>query len=385
MLQEIAEEESRQALRRAYQNYAKQTPQQIVTHLLGARKNPQRRATILFFAWHLGKSESDLETWLQQNRIPTKGLDLVKLYHAYSNPRLGLTDYAFLLSMHPLDLWCATQFRNDPNLSWEKLYASSAEARRMASAWLLSGRNRRAQDLRLRIRMEKDAFVRMTPYWQKLGFPFKTMVPTYATAIGSSSDRPVALAELVGILVNDGVRRQTQSLTNVHFASGTPYETLFERSIADGEQVLDPQIASIVRQTMTGVVEEGTARRLSGAFKLPDGKPITVGGKTGSGDNRFETFNRYGGVISSRATNRTATFVFYIGERYFGVITAYVQGREAENYRFTSALPVTLLRLLAPTLRPKVNKDFKQPAVAGPASLPEAKPNEPPRSTTGIN
>jgi membrane peptidoglycan carboxypeptidase len=385
MLQEIAEEESRQALRRAYQNYAKQTPQQIVTHLLGARKNPQRRATILFFAWHLGKSESDLETWLQQNRIPTKGLDLVKLYHAYSNPRLGLTDYAFLLSMHPLDLWCATQFRNDPNLSWEKLYASSAEARRMASAWLLSGRNRRAQDLRLRIRMEKDAFVRMTPYWQKLGFPFKTMVPTYATAIGSSSDRPVALAELVGILVNDGVRRQTQSLTNVHFASGTPYETLFERSIADGEQVLDPQIASIVRQTMTGVVEEGTARRLSGAFKLPDGKPITVGGKTGSGDNRFETFNRYGGVISSRATNRTATFVFYIGERYFGVITAYVQGREAENYRFTSALPVTLLRLLAPTLLPKVNKDFKQPAVAGPASLPEAKPNEPPRSTTGIN
>lgn len=385
MLQEIAEEESRQALRRAYQNYAKQTPQQIVTHLLGARKNPQRRATILFFAWHLGKSESDLETWLQQNRIPTKGLDLVKLYHAYSNPRLGLTDYAFLLGMHPLDLWCATQFRNDPNLSWEKLYASSAEARRMASAWLLSGRNRRAQDLRLRIRMEKDAFVRMTPYWQKLGFPFKTMVPTYATAIGSSSDRPVALAELVGILVNDGMRRPTQSLTNVHFASGTPYETLFERSIADGEQVLDPQIASIVRQTMTGVVEEGTARRLSGAFKLPDGKPITVGGKTGSGDNRFETFNRYGGVISSRATNRTATFVFYIGERYFGVITAYVQGREAENYRFTSALPVTLLRLLAPTLLPKVNKDFKQPAVAGPASVPEGKPNEPPRSTTGIN
>ena len=76
------------------------------------------------------------------------------------------------------------------------------------------------------------------------------MVPTYATAIGSSSDRPVALAELVGILVNDGVRRPTQSLTNVHFASGTPYETLFQRSLAKGDQVLDPEIASIVRQTM---------------------------------------------------------------------------------------------------------------------------------------
>ena len=387
MLQEIAEEESRQALRRAYQNYTKQTPQQIVAHLLAARKNPQRRAAILFFAWRLGKSESELETWLEQNRIPIKGIDIVKLYHAYSNPRLSLTDYAFLLGMHPLDLWCATQFRNDPNLSWEKLYASSGDARRMASAWLLSGRNRRAQDLRLRIRMEKDAFVRMTPYWQKLGFPFKTMVPTYATAIGSSSDRPVALAELVGILVNNGVRRPTQSLTNVHFASGTPYETLFQRSIADGEQVLHPYIASIVRETMTGVVEQGTARRLSGAFKLPDGKLITVGGKTGSGDNRFETFNRYGGVISSRATNRTATFVFYLGERYFGVITAYVQGREAENYRFTSALPVTLLRLLAPTLLTKLDKDSNQPAAVNPVSVPGAKPNDSssPQRPVGVN
>jgi len=140
--------------------------------------------------------------------------------------------------------------------------------------------------------------------------------------------------------------------------------------------VLDPQIASIVLKTMVGVVEEGTARRLSGAFKMSDGKLITVGGKTGSGDNRFETFNRYGGVTSSRATNRTGTFVFYIGERYFGVITAYVQGREAENYHFTSALPVTLLRLLAPTLLPKLDKDFKQPAVVDPSLTPGAKPND---------
>jgi membrane peptidoglycan carboxypeptidase len=235
--------------------------------------------------------------------------------------------------------------------------------------------------------MEKDAFVRMTPYWQKLGFPFKTMVPTYATAIGSSSDRPVALAELVGILVNNGVRRPTQSLTNAHFASGTPYETLFQRSIADGDQVLHPYIASIVRETMTGVVEQGTARRLSGAFKLPDGQLITVGGKTGSGDNRFETFNRYGGVISSRATNRTATFVFYIGERYFGVITAYVQGREAENYRFTSALPVTLLRLLAPTLLTKLDKNSNQPAIVNAVSVPGAKPNDSssPQRPAGVN
>ena len=361
MLEEIAEEESRQALRRAYQNYAKQTPEQIVGRLVGAKKNPARRATILFFAWRIGKSESDLEAWLKKNQVPTKDVDIVKLFHAYDNPRLTVTDYAYLLALHPLDLWCASEFRNDPNLSWEKLWAQSGDARRMGSAWLLSGRNRRAQDLRVRIRMEKDAFSRMTPYWQKLGFPFKTMVPSYATAIGSSSDRPVALAELVGILINDGMRRSSVSLATIDFAGGTPYETRLERAPEKAERVLAPEIARTMRKAMADVVDQGTARRLSGVFKLSNGKPLQVGGKTGSGDNRFMTFSRSGAVTSSHATNRTATFVFYIGERYFGVITAFVQGREAENYHFTSSLPVTLLKMLAPTLSAKLDKNFKEP------------------------
>ena len=212
-----------------------------------------------------------------------------------------------------------------------------------------TNRNRRAQDLRLRIRMEKDAFTRMTPYWQRLGFPFKTMVPTYATAIGTSSDRPVALAELVGILVNDGMRRPSVSLTDVHFAAGTPYETFSNHYRNRANKCLRRKSPEPCAKRWLTVVEQGTARRLNGVFKMSDGQVITVGGKTGSGDNRFETFSRSGAVITSRATNRTATFVFYIGERYFGVITAYVQGREADNYDFTSSLPVTLLKLLAPT------------------------------------
>jgi len=131
--------------------------------------------------------------------------------------------------------------------------------------------------------------------------------------------------------------------------------------------VLAPEIAGTVRKAMAEVVEQGSARRLNGVFKLSDGKVVTVGGKTGSGDNRFETFNRAGGVITSRATNRTATFVFYIGERYFGVITAYVQGREADNYHFTSSLPVTLLKLLAPTVLAKLDRNFKEPPATPPA------------------
>jgi hypothetical protein len=127
---------------------------------------------------------------------------------------------------------------------------------------------------------------------------------------------------------------------------------------------------------MAEVVEQGTARRLSGAFKSSDGKTVTVGGKTGSGDNRFETFGRSGEVTSSRATNRTATFVFYIGERYFGVVTAYVQGREAENYSFTSSLPVTLMKILAPAIVARMeNKTIEQPkSPAVEETQPEIRP-----------
>ena len=52
--------------------------------------------------------------------------------------------------------------------------------------------------------------------------------------------------------------------------------------------------------------------------------------------------------------NRSATFVFNIGERFFGSMTAYVHGPESKNYDFTSALPVQLLVVLAPSLMPLI-------------------------------
>jgi cell division protein FtsI/penicillin-binding protein 2 len=350
MLAEIADEESRSALRRSYHNFKGQSEAKIIARLVGTRGNAERRLAILFFAWRVGADAQALAAWLKKHSAQAATVDAARLFRAYQNPRLTAVDYAYLLSIHPLDLWCAGEYRKNPNLSWNDLLAGSRKARLEGSSWLLNARNRRAQDLRLRIKIERDAFARLTPYWQKLGFPFKTMVPSYASAIGSSGDRPVALAELVGILVNDGVRRPGTALTKIHFAPGTPYETVLERNPPKGEVVLNPVVARAARKAMAEVVAQGTARRLHGAFKYPDGKLITVGGKTGSGDNRIQTFNRQGGVTSSRATNRTATFVFYIDESYYGVVTAYVEGREAENYKFTSALPVTILKLLAPAI-----------------------------------
>lgn len=74
--------------------------------------------------------------------------------------------------------------------------------------------------------------------------------------------------------------------------------------------------------------------------------------KTGTGDHRYEIYGKGGVLIGSRVVNRTATFAFMIGDRYFGTITAFVPGPDAAQYGFTSSLPVAILKALAPKLMP---------------------------------
>jgi membrane peptidoglycan carboxypeptidase len=148
------------------------------------------------------------------------------------------------------------------------------------------------------------------------------------------------------------MRLPTSRIEELHFGSDTPYETVMRRAAQQPERVMKAEVAQALKAAVTDVVENGTARRLRGSFKLKDGRELTVGGKTGTGDNRVEVFGAGGQLVRSRSVSRTATFVFFIGDRYFGVITAYVPGQGAQNYNFTSALPVQILKNLAPDLNP---------------------------------
>jgi len=81
-----------------------------------------------------------------------------------------------------------------------------------------------------------------------------------------------------------------------------------------------------------------------------------VGGKTGTGDHRREIWGAGGRLIDSVFISRAAVFTFFLGDRFFGVITAYVAGPEAERYHFTSSLPVQIIKFLEPTLAPLLKK-----------------------------
>lgn len=354
ILNEVADDEQRQVLRRAYRHYSGLTPDAAVARLLGSRAKSARHLAMLFFAWRMGDTPEALEAWLASQKVSVPAQDLPKLIKAYGGAHLTLLDFGYLLNRQPLEVWAVGEIVDEPGIGWDAMLARSAPARQIAGQWLLRPKSRRAQDLRLRIRVERDAFERMTPYWQRLGFPFGHLVPSYATAIGSSSDRPAALAELMGIIANDGMRLPMLRMTRLHWGEGTPYETVMVPRRDAGERVMEPEVAQALRAALADVVDNGTARRLAGAFKVADGKKAVVGGKTGSGDNRFKTFARGGGVKSSRVVSRTATFTFYIGDRYFGVLTAFVPGKEAGGYEFTSALSVSVLKLLAPEINARI-------------------------------
>jgi membrane peptidoglycan carboxypeptidase len=282
---------------------------------------------------------------------------IAKMYDQYAPSNMSLADRGYVASVHPLELWLVGYLRTHPKAGWDEVTKASVKERQEVYSWLFKTHRKHAQDKRIAGLIEVEAFLKIHAQWKKMGYPFDSLVPSYATTLGASADRPIALAELMGIIVNGGVRKPTQRIDSLHFAKDTPYETMVKRGQAGkGEQVLNPQVARAVADAIHGVAQEGTAKRVKSAFVKQDGSVIAMGGKTGTGDQRFDVYGAGHRLIESRYVNRSATFVFNIGERFFGSMTAYVHGPESAHYDFTSALPVQLLVTLAPSLMPMIEK-----------------------------
>src|SRR5471032_36676 len=291
---------------------------------------------------------------LKNPKTPEKLTDecLEKLYQSYGPGAYDLPDQGYIAKVHPLDLWLLGYLLNHPDATFGEIVKASEFERQQVYSWLFKSRHQSARDSRIRTMLEIEAFLEIHQRWQAVGYPFDHLVPSLATAIGSSGDRPAALAELMGIILNDGVRIPVLRIDSLHFAAGTPYETLVINDPNRGKRVMPSEVATALRGALSQVVYAGTAKRVAGSFKLADGAPLAMGGKTGTGDNRIEAMGAGGRILSSKSINRTATFVFYIGEHHFGTLTAFVPGASAEHFTFTSALPVQVLKGMAPILTP---------------------------------
>ncbi|MCX6111599.1 MAG: transglycosylase domain-containing protein [Proteobacteria bacterium] len=370
-LTRFANKEGREFLGHFFLRYRGLTGEDVLEALLAhARKTPKHLAAILAVV----KPEASLADYTQflARVLPQHKLNdrvIAGLYKATHLDTLSLQDKGYIAGMHPLELWLVAYLYRQPKATYSQMLTASGAARLEAYQWLFNSREKLKQDRRIKIMLEQEAFQKIHAHWQKLGYPFATLVPTFATALGSSGDKPIALADLMSIIVGGGMQLTNTRVTEMDFAVRTPFETRFRAKIDPGQRVLSSEIAAAVHDAIREVVDSGTAVRVKGAFKAPDGTPLAVGGKTGTGDNRYSIFAPGGRVIESKAMSRTATFVFYIGERFFGTLTAYVPNGSAEDFNFTSALPVQILKILAPKLLPLINRQELATAHAVPLDL----------------
>jgi membrane peptidoglycan carboxypeptidase len=353
-LTRFADREGRMFLLRFWHKYKDKSPEERMNVFLdGLRQNPVRLAAVHRYLYPATDSVS-FGTFLR-GRLPDEPLTgerILELYHRYGPEAYNLPDQGYIAGVHPLELWFLEYLLHHPGADWNEVVEVSKNQRQEVYTWLFRTRYKHARDSRIRTMLELDAFEDIQQRWKRLGYPFDHLVPSFATALGSSGDRPAALAELMGIILNKGVRQEKVRIEKLHFAAKTPYETIVRLPKEVGKQVIAPEIAAAVQEALTGVVDKGTARRLVGGFTMADGTPLPMGGKTGTGDNRIVTLSAGGHRLASHAVSRTATFVFFLGESHFGTLTAFVPGRLAEDFSFTSALPTQVLLGMAPILEP---------------------------------
>ncbi len=357
-LARFADFEGRVFIERFYRKYRGMTADDIETALMQRGNRTAPRAAVVFRSIAPRASFDEftnfVDRWTAHGSAAPRRLDYDSLYASHAPGRMSLADRGYVANIHPLELAVASALRDDPSKSFARTALETEGARQDAYAWLFSGRNQAAQQRAIRTMLERDAFADIHRGWQRVGYPFDSLVPSLASALGAAADRPAALAELIGIILADGYRLPVARVERLRFAQGAPYETLVECHPRPSERVMDSAVAAVLRTALIDVVNRGTAARVRGLFAKSGDAPLVIGGKTGTGDHRHKIFDPGGALREARIVNRAATLVFFLGEDLFGTVTAYVTGAAAADFQFTSALPVQVLKTLEPTLRPLV-------------------------------
>ncbi len=369
-LERFAHREGRQFMSTFYRRYPtdpnERTRERVLEVLVQGQARTSTRQAWAFRSVLPEAGSGELGEFL---RSQPQGVNLTpeaveRLYRQTDPGEWGLHDLGYLAGVHPLELHVVRNLLEDPHATLTQILDRSHDETLESYQWLFRTRHQSAQDQRLRILVEEEAFRHIHGAWVRLGYPFDSLVPSYATAIGSAADRPDSLAELVGIILNEGVRRPQLRIRELRFAEGTPYETLLAAEPAPGEQVLSGELSSVLLDALGAVITEGTGRRLAAGIPMPEGDPIPVAGKTGTGNHTFKVFGPGGRLLEERPVNRTATLVFTAGDRFYGTITAFVEGEESRAHGFTSSLPAQILRMLGPALAPLFETDDESAPVA---------------------
>lgn len=360
-LEQFALQEGELFMYRAWARQRSIEPNELAAHLAGRTRKTPVQLAVVYRSLHPTATLEQMEGFIRANCTNCgDATNFERLYNDYAPGKFNLQDRAYLTRLHPMEIWVAEQRVANNAYTWDQAKADSRDERVEIYGWLLNSKNMAGQNNRIHTILEQEAFTHIHDYWEQIGFPFDRMTPSLGSALGAAGDTPAALATMVGIIQNDGVRRDAMRFREVTLGQGTPYELNFRRPSPEGTRVLPAELTRIVRSAMYTVVENGTAVRARNSVTLSDGTVLALGGKTGTGDNRE------GDTVKSR----TATFVFVIDDRFYGTITAYVEGPEAARYRFTSSLASQIFKTIVPDIRPILDRSYAVTPRIDPRTLP---------------
>ncbi len=230
-LARFADHEGQVFMRRFLVKYHGKTAQEAQELLLGNVRPTASRLAAIHRTLFPAAPRDQFIAWVQGN-LPD-GIDpaeptLARLYAQYAPDRMSLADRGYLAGVHPLELWLVGYLQAHPGAGQTQVMQASVAELQAVYALLFSTHRKQAQDKRILGLLEGEGFLEIQRQWAQMGYPFDTLVPSYATALGASADRPAALAELMGILVNDGLRKPNTRIQSLHFAAATPYDTLLQ-------------------------------------------------------------------------------------------------------------------------------------------------------------
>ena len=226
-LERFVDWEGRLLLDRFLAKHAKLTPEQRSAALLEGQRVTPRKLTLVQRSIDpdadLYALRAVLMTELPEETAKRLSEDQMSgLFEGFQPEGLSYADRGWLTGIHPIELWLVSYLNAHPHATRSEVVLASEPVRREAYAWLLKSKRRGAQNLRIRILLEQDAFARIHADWRRLGYPFASLVPSLATAIGSSADRPDALAELLGIVQSGGLRLATTRDRGAALRGGDP-------------------------------------------------------------------------------------------------------------------------------------------------------------------
>jgi hypothetical protein len=98
---------------------------------------------------------------------------------------MGPQDQGYIARLHPLELWLVAYLQSHPAAGRSEVIRASANERQEIYRWLFKTHRKNAQDIRIRTLLEVEAFLEIHRVWKRHGYPFASLVPSYATAIGS--------------------------------------------------------------------------------------------------------------------------------------------------------------------------------------------------------